>query len=158
MQAGRPMEPRSARVCDGAPKRAAETCPRAVFPIPQPTVIVVADNGKILCQIGKILRRAGFVAYFAVDTASALDALASFPCADVLLIDADMPDTDGVVLADMIKTRCPRIEVLYMTTAAGGMETKFGVRHGPTIEKPLRAHQLAAAVSHACERSRLSRA
>ena len=110
------------------------------------TVIVVNDNDKILRLIGEVLGRSGFVVHLASSSASTLNVIDSLPSADLLLIDTGMPDIDGIVLADMVKARCPTIQVLYMTDHATSIEAKFGVRHGPTLRMPFLADELVVAV------------
>lgn len=150
MQAAAPTKAPSARPPDDHLEFAARLKREGVEVAPKGTVIVVNDNANILDLIGEILRHSGFAAHSAIDAASALDVLGSVPNADLLLIDADMPGIDGIVLADMIKARCPMIHVLYMANQATKVEAKFGICHGPTIRKPFLADQLVTAVRQSC--------
>ena len=110
------------------------------------TVILADDNDKILSLIGEILSRSGFIVHLAGTSASALEALNTCPKADLLLVDTESPSLDGIILADMIKLRCPSIRVIYMTDRTSTMDAELGVRHGPTLTMPFLADELVTAV------------
>ena len=113
------------------------------------TVIVVDGNEKILSLIGDLLRCCDLIVHLANSSASALDTLSTCPKADLLLVDTECPDLDGIMLADMIKMRCPWIRVVYMTDETSTMDAELGVRHGPTLRMPFLADELVGVVRQA---------
>jgi signal transduction histidine kinase len=77
---------------------------------------------------------------------------------DVIIMDLNLPDADGLTLTANVKAVAVRTEVIIVTGNASVEKAVEGVRQGAFdfIEKPLRPQVLLSAVSHALERRKLA--
>ena len=112
----------------------------------QGAIVLVDDDADVLNVVQEVLSISGFTVHRANNAATALDLLCCHPTVDLLLTDINMPEIDGYMLADMVKTHCPTMRVLYMTGRNLQPPREQGVCHGPTIVKPFRRGELVAAV------------
>ena len=109
-------------------------------------IVLVDDEMDVLNTVQEMLSAFGFMVHGANSAVGALDILNDHPTADLLLTDVNMPEIDGYMLADMVKVHNPCLRVLYMTGRNVRPLRQQGICHGPTIMKPFRIGQLAAAV------------
>ena len=77
-------------------------------------ILVVEDNSELITIINAYLTREGFVCERAINLRSARDKLYAFAY-DVVLLDLNLPDGDGLTLLDLIKTNWPNMGVLIMS-------------------------------------------
>jgi CheY-like chemotaxis protein len=82
----------------------------------------------------------------AINAAGAFRLIETRPGIALLLTDVVMPGLDGLMLADMVRLRHPKVRVLYMTGHVEAAKRQPGYRYGPILEKPVRVPQLEAVV------------
>lgn len=116
------------------------------------TVLVVDDDADVRDYAILVLEEAGFGVVGAADSAAALTRLEAHPEIALLFTDVVMPGIDGIVLADMVKTRRPDLRVVYATAYNDIVRSRPGVIHGVILSKPYRPAQLVAAVAAAFDR------
>ncbi len=91
-------------------------------------VLVVDDEVALLRLIERSLRQDGFEVVTAIDTSSARQALSRISV-DILCLDVDMPDGDGLDLLEEVRLTAPDLPAIVMSGNA-------------TPERRLRAAQL----------------
>ena len=89
-------------------------------------VVLLADDDVLLRNLVRLsLKDAGFQVLSAADGLEALTLSRNYPAKiDVLLTDIDMPNLDGISLAERIRTERPYIKVLFMS---GGLSSSFRI-------------------------------
>jgi DNA-binding NtrC family response regulator len=86
---------------------------------PRPRVLVVDDESLIRWALNARLSSAGYHVNEAEDAASALAYFRQDnPSIDLVLLDLNLPDSDGVTLLKKIKSSCPACRVILMTAFA----------------------------------------
>jgi DNA-binding NtrC family response regulator len=91
-------------------------------------VLVVDDEIDLLLDIAQSLSQDGFEVVTAIDTSSARQALSRISV-DILCLDVDMPDGDGLDLLEEVRLTAPDLPAIVMSGNA-------------TPERRLRAAQL----------------
>ncbi len=114
-------------------------------------ILVVDDERNILRALRGILEDEGYIVSEAQNGADALRMVAAAPPPDLVLLDIWLPDTDGVVLLQSIKSTHPSIPVVMMsghgTIELAVRSTKLGAYD--FIEKPLSMEKIILTVGHA---------
>ncbi len=122
-------------------------------------ILVVDDERNILRALRGILEDEGYIVSEAQNGAEALQMVAAMPPPDLVLLDIWLPDTDGVVLLQSIKSTHPSIPVVMMsghgTIELAVRSTKLGAYD--FIEKPLSMEKTILTVSHALSEETLER-
>ncbi len=107
------------------------------------TILVVDDDGMVLRVVEAMLRKHG---YTVMAAKNGPDALRMFSAADgrvqLVITDVVMPEMDGMILANELKTRKPDVRVLFMS----GYAESRGRLNGPMLTKPFSATALVAKV------------
>jgi DNA-binding NtrC family response regulator len=111
----------------------------------------VDDDQGVLQLAVDILEQAGYHVLTAVNGMAAFEMIEQHPYVALLVTDIEMPQLDGLTLADMAKIRRPQLKVLYMTgfSDAAFVRQKAGTLHGSILRKPYRPTQLEAEVHRA---------
>jgi ActR/RegA family two-component response regulator len=102
------------------------------------TVLFVDDDDFVRDAVSRIIEGKGFRAVAAKSASDALSIIAQ-QHVDVLL-----PDQDGVELAKIAKMLRPDIKLMFITGYLS--RASEAVLLGPLLFKPLRAHQIEAAL------------
>jgi len=127
--------------------------------IPRPeTILVVDDEHLIRWSMEQVLRREGFGVVQAGTGADALR-LAQAESADLVLLDIQLPDADGLEVLERLRAGDPDLPVI-MITAHGGVESavramKLGAHD--YIIKPVNFEELTIAIRKALETRSLRR-
>ena len=112
-------------------------------------VLVVAGTRVARALVGGQLRPRGFAVAEAADAAGALRAAAE-ALPDVILLDADHPDEDGLALLDRLKAEAPlsHVPVVFVSHRTGSEEVAEGLRRGAHdyLRKPVEPSELVARV------------
>jgi CheY-like chemotaxis protein len=107
-----------------------------------PTLLVVDDDERVRKIAITILKQKG---YTIISAASGLEALMVYSSyrsnLDLILTDVDMPQMNGIELADRIRSRDPAKRILLMSGRMSEGPTAY-----PIVSKPFLADQLLAAV------------
>src|SRR5439155_2288460 len=131
----------------------AETVPPATTDAPlgeqHPLRILLAEDNAVNQKLAlRLLQQQRYEATVAGDGQQAIDALANGDF-DVVLMDVQMPELDGVEATRRIRTRWPdrRLRIVAMTAnaMAGDRETYLAAGMDDYISKPIRPADLTAA-------------
>ena len=102
------------------------------------SILVVDDELSVLEIVSGILRSAGYFVLEASSGPEALDISAEqLSKIDVLLTDLIMPGMTGRMLADILKTRCAGLEVIFMSGYIDDSRTKAMMQGLNFIPKPV---------------------
>jgi CheY-like chemotaxis protein/HPt (histidine-containing phosphotransfer) domain-containing protein len=113
---------------------------------------LVADDNAVNRQLALVLlERMGYRPDVAADGVEVLEALERRPY-DVVLMDVEMPDLDGVETTRRIHTRwsaedCPRIIAVTANAMDGDRERYLAAGMDDYVSKPIRKEALAAALA-----------
>jgi two-component system nitrogen regulation response regulator NtrX len=114
-------------------------------------ILVVDDEKNILRALRGILEDEGYQVIEAQNGAEAQRQIAATPPPDLVLLDIWLPDTDGVILLQSMKSTHPSIPVVMMsghgTIELAVRSTKLGAYD--FIEKPLSMEKTILTVAHA---------
>ena len=117
---------------------------------PTTTVLIVDDQPQILQLLQDFLNDCGFQVLVAQSGSQAEQVAANHADAIHLLItDIEMPDGDGLTLAQSLKTQRPDLAIIYMS---GGLKTlpqspvEF-IAGSVCLEKPVTFDALRSAIS-----------
>jgi len=121
------------------------------------TRVLVVDDDRAVCQMLRtVLAEAGHEPSVALD-ADSLSRLPESPAPDVIILDWQLPDGDGIALLPQVKRRWPRSEVIiltgYGTFDAAVEATKLGAFH--FIGKPVDIPALRLLIQRAAEHTQL---
>lgn len=111
------------------------------------TILFAEDDRPVRDAVVELLRERGFIVLVAENGYEAIRLLAE-RWVDLLLTDIVMEGISGFELAQQAKLMRPHLKVLYTTgyaDQAHGRERPYG----PLLEKPVRASEIIAAISHA---------
>ncbi|HXC25095.1 MAG TPA: response regulator [Gemmatimonadaceae bacterium] len=120
--------------------------------IPPATVLLVEDQEPLRLLASRILERGGFRVLATADGDAALAALEEHPDeVNVLLSDVVMPDFDGVMLAQAVRSRFPRVKIILMSGYGEERLTELGAQQwvDMLVLKPFTPESLVAAVRRA---------
>ncbi len=118
------------------------------------TVLVVDDDELVRWSAAEGLKESGYSVEVA---ANATEALQRCPDAAVALLDHDLPDVDGLALADTLRHRRPRCAIVLMTAdPTPELHREAGERGVVRIlEKPFSLETLLAALRDIGKHSRV---
>ena len=110
-------------------------------------VLVVDDEAELLLGIAQSLSQDGFEVVTAIDTTTARQALSRISI-DILCLDVDMPDGDGLDLLQEIRLAAPDLPAIMMS---GNVSSERQVRAAQLgvesfLEKPFRFRKLKVLV------------
>lgn len=116
---------------------------------PTETILVVDDEPEVRSDVADVLRGCGYRVLEAADGGGALDLVAatSEPI-DLLVSDVVMPGIGGPELADRIRARSPRTEVLFVSGHAEIQSSSPCLRGATLLRKPVPRAALIAQVEN----------
>jgi DNA-binding NtrC family response regulator len=114
--------------------------------MPQPRILVVDDEWLLCWALQKRLERSGYQVLLAGTGEQALEFLARD--VQLVLLDVQLPDANGVTLLKDVKKRCPECHVIMMTAKAGPEIAAEATAHGADclIEKPFELQKMVQMV------------
>ena len=117
------------------------------------TVLIVDDDALIRQQLEKELKRSYFNTSTAACGQEALEIITREKI-DILLLDVNLPDTDGFELLEKVKGQQPQCQVIVITGFGSEEIAIQALRRGAIdyIEKPISIDVLTAALGRAQER------
>jgi DNA-binding LytR/AlgR family response regulator len=123
------------------------------------SALVVDDEAPARHDLGYLLRRSPRIGEVreAEDTPSAMDLLRAAP-ADVVFLDIQMPDLDGLQMAELLKALHPEPQVVFVTAFEQHAVEAFQLAAFDYLLKPVRADRLTLTLERlAAARSELAR-
>lgn len=122
------------------------------------TILVVDDEAVVRRVLSDALSKEG---YRVRNVSSAEDCLAALSAeqADLLLLDLQLGDVDGVEVMGTVRTRWPQTEIIILTAHGSMMSAIAAVRHGAAdyLLKPVGVDALRARVAEVLARQRAVR-
>jgi DNA-binding NtrC family response regulator len=119
-------------------------------------ILIIDDERPILLTLEALLGRHGFETETAATAAAGLKALKN-KAASLVLLDLQLPDTQGLEMLDQIKAERPETQVIVLTahdTLANAIESiKRGAYH--FVSKPYAPEELLSLVEKALEKQSL---
>ena len=112
------------------------------------TILVVEDDEMVRKFVVMLLRRRGHEVLWAANGLEALMVYSSYRARlDLVVTDVDMPQMDGIELAERIRGRDPSGKVLLMTGRA--FDHSHRAANLPLLPKPFKPDELISAVEAA---------
>lgn len=110
-------------------------------------VLLVEDNYRLSEELKIYLSEEGFDVRCA-DCGEAMDQALKKRPADVLILDLNLPEEDGISIVKRIRTSLPAVRILILTARTMSSDKVMGYESGADVymTKPARPAELAAAV------------
>jgi two-component system cell cycle sensor histidine kinase/response regulator CckA len=115
----------------------------------RPVALIVDDEPDTRDVARRILEREHWVILDAHNGREALRLLKEHPEVALLIADVNMPEMNGLLLADIARSRRPDLKVLYMTGYSDRVFERRSVlpEHEAFLDKPFTAKGLCEAAS-----------
>jgi DNA-binding response OmpR family regulator len=113
----------------------------------KPAVLLVEDNYRLSEELKLYLSEEGFDVRCA-DCGEAMDQALKKRTADVLILDLNLPEEDGLSIVKRIRTSLPAVRILILTARTMSSDKVMGYESGADVymTKPARPAELAAAL------------
>lgn len=113
----------------------------------KPAVLLVEDNYRLSEELKLYLSEEGFDVRCA-DCGEAMDQALKKRTADVLILDLNLPEEDGISIVKRIRTSLPAVRILILTARTMSSDKVMGYESGADVymTKPARPAELAAAL------------
>jgi CheY-like chemotaxis protein len=138
-----------------APRRRSRKAkpPAAVAALPDVLRILLAEDNAVNQKLAlRLLERMGFQADVVGDGVAAVEAIGD-GAYDVVLMDVQMPEMDGLEATRQVRSRWPdrRIRIIGLTAnaMAGDREACLAAGMDDYVSKPIRPEELEAAIAKA---------
>jgi two-component system chemotaxis response regulator CheY len=116
----------------------------------QPRKILVADDSKLMHKMYEVMLRQ-YALVFAADGRQALDRLNEHPDIDLVLLDVNMPNMNGLEFLAQLRSDGTRAElpVIIISTEGREEDTIRGMEAGATayIKKPFHTEEILAVIA-----------
>ncbi|HKX05630.1 MAG TPA: response regulator, partial [Methylomirabilota bacterium] len=119
------------------------------------TILVVEDDATVRDLVREVLQAVGYTVLETADPVAALQmCVTSVTPVSLLLTDVVMPGVSGPRLAELMKSVCPGIKILYLSGYTADALRRHGVDDGAIelLPKPFLPEQLARRVREALDR------
>lgn len=119
----------------------------------KPAVLLVEDNYRLSEELKLYLSEEGFDVRCA-DCGEAMDQALKKRTADVLILDLNLPEEDGISIVKRIRTSLPAVRILILTARTMSSDKVMGYESGADVymTKPARPAELAAALRNLYDR------
>lgn len=116
----------------------------------QPRKILVVDDSKLMHKMYEVMLRQ-YPLVFASDGRQALDRLEAHPDIDLVLLDINMPNMNGLELLDQLRTQgsLDRLAVIIISTEGREEDTARGLEAGARayVKKPFHSEEILDVIS-----------
>jgi two-component system, chemotaxis family, chemotaxis protein CheY len=116
----------------------------------QPRKILVADDSKLMHKMYEVMLRQ-YALVFAADGRQALDRLNAHPDIDLVLLDVNMPNMNGLEFLTELRANDARADlpVIIISTEGREEDTARGLEAGATayIKKPFHTEEILAVIA-----------
>ena len=115
--------------------------------LPTPSLILVEDNERLREELENYLRDEGFDVR-GVDGGQALNQALLERRADVLILDLNMAEEDGISIAKRMRITSPEVGIVMLTARVQSIDKQNGYQSGADVymTKPARPAELVAAL------------
>lgn len=112
-----------------------------------PSVIIVEDNETLRHELALYLSEEGF-AVCGVDCGEELNETIKVQRADILILDLNLPEEDGIRITRRIRSSLPDLGIIILTARVRSIDRLEGYAAGADVylTKPTRPEELAAVV------------
>lgn len=116
-------------------------------------LVVVEDHDLVREELLGFLNRPGWVARGAA-CGEALDGLLREQAADIVLLDLNLPDEDGLAISRRLRERFPGLGLIMLTARGLSSDKAAGYQHGADVylTKPLNIAELEASLANLARR------
>jgi DNA-binding response OmpR family regulator len=113
----------------------------------RPWVLIVDDDAQMGALLRDALAQEGFEAVAETRGRDAL-AAAQRRTFDVVIVDKEMPDLNGLDLMAELRSRLPEVRLIFLTAFGGALVARAARKRGADryLEKPVRLADLIATV------------
>ena len=122
----------------------------------QPRKVLVVDDSKLMHKMFEVMLRQ-YPLVFASDGRQALDRLQEHPDIDLVLLDVNMPNMDGLEFLAELKAGGDRdgVSIIIISTEGREEDTARGLEAGASayIKKPFHSEEILAVISSLPARS-----
>ena len=116
----------------------------------QPRKVLVVDDSKLMHKMYEVMLRQHSLVY-ALDGRQALDRLREHPDIDLVLLDINMPNMNGLEFLAELRADATRNDILVIIISTEGRDedTIRGLEAGATayIKKPFRTEEILAVIA-----------
>lgn len=116
----------------------------------QPRKVLVVDDSKLMHKMYEVMLRQ-YALVYALDGRQALDRLREHPDIDLVLLDINMPNMNGLeFLAELrADARWPDLHIIIISTEGRDEDTARGLEAGATayIKKPFHSEEILDVIS-----------
>jgi signal transduction histidine kinase/DNA-binding response OmpR family regulator len=112
-------------------------------------ILVVDDNITNLTILRKQLEFRGFQPTTVDGPAAALEALSSGETFDLIITDMQMPDMDGIMLAQEIRSRSIQLPILLLSSIGLEIKPQYRNLFSAVLNKPAKTKQLVSLIRQA---------
>jgi two-component system chemotaxis response regulator CheY len=116
----------------------------------QPRKVLVADDSKLMHKMYEVMLRQ-YPLVYALDGRQALDRLREHPDIDLVLLDINMPNMNGLEFLAALHAEAPRpdLHVIIISTEGRDEDTARGMEAGATayIKKPFHSEEILAVIA-----------
>jgi two-component system, chemotaxis family, chemotaxis protein CheY len=116
----------------------------------QPRKVLVADDSKLMHKMYEVMLRQ-YPLVYALDGRQALDRLREHPDIDLVLLDINMPNMNGLEFLAALHADTPRpdLHVIIISTEGRDEDTARGMEAGATayIKKPFHTEEILAVIA-----------
>lgn len=111
------------------------------------TVLVVDDDAQMRALLRDFLERDGHRVLESTSGEAAVSLVETEPL-DVVILDKEMPGTNGLDVLAFLHHRCPGIPVIFVTAFGGPRVAEEALRRGASryLEKPFRVSRILEVV------------
>lgn len=115
-------------------------------PLRPAAILIVDDSEEVLDLVRQVLSAAGHSVEASTSAADALDAAATIPRLDVIVVDGEIGADDGLDLAARVRTQHPAVRTLLVSGHVSGDGAVQGVPRAMALAKPFTNQHLLESV------------
>jgi DNA-binding response OmpR family regulator len=117
------------------------------------SILVVDDDSDMRHVLSDFLQRSGYRVIEAANGQEGISVIESERI-DVVILDKEMPGMNGLDVLSVVRHRCPRLPIIFITAFGGHEDEDESRRRGARfyIEKPFRVASVVDAVQSVLEK------
>ena len=118
----------------------------------QCSILLVDDEEEFVGRLAQRMRKRGLNVRIATSGVKALEKIEE-AVPDVMVVDLNMPEMDGIEVIKRVKLKYPRVQILILTGLGSGQKSKTALRMGASacLEKPASIQEVISGIKDACD-------